>query len=526
MKIINLKILLMLFIILFIMFAGSNVFAKYVIQPSSFIIAETNLDRTVPKLTVSYSTTNPTNGNVVVTVKASEKIKNVSGWTLSSDKLTLTKTYSANTSTTINVYDLVGNKSTAKINISNIDKTAPVVAVPTITNSNTSYTSYANSSKEINLTVKLTDNVAIKSVDLEKITITVGSSTADLTKKWTKTSSTTKEIVYNLKLTNIKGNGALKVTFGKGFIIDTASNSSIKTDVDTKITIDNVKPTVTYSQSVIDEGKVKAILTANEKIRKLNGWNISSDSKQLNKQFVSNVSYELTVSDLAGNSTTTTVNVTGATYITLTYASHNSNIGWTYGHGNYDIAGKTSVLTNSIFKTEALAFSVSGNVSKDFVRARAYVYNHWGSGSSAVCHDSGITYSYGYNPSSTSWKTMASSDLVTIGGKKYFQFGGSGINHATNTDTNGNNPIPVETANQFKYGISGITLSLKDYTDYSIVYQIYVSEVGWVTAKANGAEAIYSKTKPMSAFRVALIPTSEKQSQIDTWNKDVGKKIN
>ena len=597
---INLKVLSIFLIIVFIIFLGNNVFAKYIPKTSSFLIIETNLDRTAPKLTVTYSTTTATNGNVVATIKANEKVQNVSGWTLSSDKLTLTKTYSANTSTSISVYDLagnkstanisitnidktapkltttysittatngnvvvtikanekvqsvsgwtlssdkltltktysantstsisvydlVGNKSTANINITNIDKTAPVLAVSAITNSNTGYTSYANSSKEINLTVKLTDNVAIKSVDVSKIAIKVGSSTANLTKKWTKTSTTTKEIIYNLKLTNIKGNGALKVIFEKGFVIDTASNSSVKTEVDAKITIDNTKPTITYSQQVIDDGKVKAILTANEKIRKLSGWNISSDSKQLNKQFVSNVSYELSVTDLAGNSNTAIVSITGATYINLVYASHNSEIGWSYGYGNYDIAGKTSVLTNPIYKTEALAFNISGNISNDFVRARAYVYNYWGT--NAICADTGMQYNYGYNPSSSSWKTMASSDLVTIAGKKYFQFGGAGINGTGKTDINGNNPIPEDIGKQFKHGMCGITLSLKDYTDYSIVYQIYVSEVGWIEAKANGAEAIYSKTKPMSAFRVALIPTSEKQSQINTWNKDIGKKI-
>ena len=421
----NLKVLSMLLIIVFFILFNNNVFAKYIPKTSSFLIIETNLDRTAPKLSITYSTTAATNGDVVATIKANEKIQSVSGWTLSSDKLTLTKTYSSNTTTSISVYDLVGNKSTANISITNIDKTAPVVTNTSITNSNTGYTSYANSSKEINLTIKLTDNVAIKTVDLSKIAINVGSSTADLTKAWTKTSTATKEIIYNLKLTNIKGNGTLKLIFGKGFIIDTASNSSIQTEIDTKITIDNVKPTITYSQSVIDDGKVKAILTANEKVQKLNGWNISSDSKQLNKQFVSNVSYELTISDLAGNSNIVTVNVTGATYINLIYASHNSVIGWSYGHGNYDIAGKEAVLTSPLYKTEALAFNIRGNISNDFVKGRAYLYSYWGSGSQARCNDSGLVYNYGYNPSSTSWKTMASSDLVTISGKQYFQFGAS-----------------------------------------------------------------------------------------------------
>ena len=120
---------------------------------------------------------------------------------------------------------------------------------------------------------------------------------------------------------------------------------------------------------------------------------------------------------------------------------------------------------------------------------------------------------------------MNSNDFVTINNSKYFQFGGAGINGHQNTDINGNEPIDAVIANQFNYGICGITLALKDYTDYSIVYQIYVSEVGWLEAKSNGQETMFSKTKPMSAFRVAFVPTSEKQNQINTWNKDIGKKI-
>ena len=346
-----------------------------------------------------------------------------------------------------------------------------------------------------------------------------------MTKQWSEQTNTTKKKIYNLKLKNIQGDGVLKVIFESGFATDTSDNINKEVQVNTRIIIDNTKPSITYSQERISDGKVNAKLTANEKIRKPNGWNISADSQTLDKDFVSNVSYELSISDLAGNSTMANVDVTGATYISLIYASHNSQIGWSYGYGNYDIAGKTSVLTNSRYKTEALAFNVTGNVANDFVRARTYIYTHWGEGTQARCVHSGMIYNYGYNPSSNGWKSMASSDLVTIDGKQYFQFGGQGINGDGVTDINGNNPISFETGMQYNYGICGITLSLKDYTDYSIVYQIYVDEQGWLNAVSNGTETMYAKDKPMQAFRVALIPTSEKQNQIDTWNKDTGTKI-
>lgn len=525
MKNITLKILVVTLLMILIVLISNKVFAKYVFETSQFLIIETNLDRTPPKLNISYSTTQLTNGNVIVKITSNEKIRKIEGWKLSKDGLSITKEIETNTNQNIDVYDLAGNKSSINMNIENIDKEKPTIECTSIKNSNTSYPSYANSEKQIDIIIKLKDNIEIENVDLSKVTINVGANTTNPTLKWTKESSITNEIIYKMTLTNIKSDGILKIFFEEGFVIDKATNNNVKTEIDTKIIIDNTSPSINYSQEIIDNGKVNAILTANEKIRQLSGWNISADSKKLNKEFGSNVSYKLTVTDLAGNKTTTTVSVTGATYISLTYASHNSNIGWSYGYGNYDIAGKYSVLVNSLFKTEALAFNASGNISDDFVRGRAYVYSHWGVGSIAKCADSGMIYKYGYNPSSSSWKSMSSSDLVTIDGKKYFQFGGAGINGYTNTDINGNNPISAEIANEFHYGICGITLSLKDYTDYSIVYQIYISEVGWISAASNGEETMYSKTKPMSAFRVAIIPNSEKQSLLNTWNKDIGQKI-
>lgn len=129
-----------------------------------------------------------------------------------------------------------------------------------------------------------------------------------------------------------------------------------------------------------------------------------------------------------------------------------------------------------------------------------------------------MLYNHGYNPSSSGYKSMLSNDLVDINGKKYFQFGGSGINGHKKTDTNGNNPIPSDIANKYLYGISGIQIDLKDYSYYSIVYQIYVDGTGWIKAKSNGELCMLAKDKPMSALRVSLIPKTEEQKLVASWN--------
>lgn len=79
-----------------------------------------NIDKDKPEVEIEYSTTSQTNEPVIVTIKANEKIKEIEGWELSSDKMSLTKTFAENTTQTITITDLAGNKTTESIVIANI----------------------------------------------------------------------------------------------------------------------------------------------------------------------------------------------------------------------------------------------------------------------------------------------------------------------------------------------------------------------------------------------------------------------
>ena len=161
MKSFRFKILATFLMFILIIIIGKSTFAKYIIETERILIVETNLDRTPPKLNISYSTTNITNGNVTVTIKANEKIQKLDGWNISEDKLTLTKIYENNKVEDIRIYDLAGNSTTIKANVNNIDKVKPIIECTEIKNSNTNYTLYANSEKEINLKIKR-DHIQLK----------------------------------------------------------------------------------------------------------------------------------------------------------------------------------------------------------------------------------------------------------------------------------------------------------------------------------------------------------------------------
>lgn len=88
------------------------------------------MDMVNPDCTVTYPNDgNPTNKDVTVTIQANEQLQPVEGWTLSDDGMSLTKTYSDNTSETVTVKDLTGNAIEVPVNVTGIDKEGATVKV-------------------------------------------------------------------------------------------------------------------------------------------------------------------------------------------------------------------------------------------------------------------------------------------------------------------------------------------------------------------------------------------------------------
>lgn len=408
----------------------------------------------------------------------------------------------------------------------NIDRTKPKIELIEIQNTNTNYPKYANKTHTISFKIKVTEknikeNNFVKDFfgfKLDENNINIAENNFSIKE----IESTNEGKIYKIDIKGIIGNGKLSMQIKEGAIIDKGGLKSKSQNIQTGITIDNTAPVGKFKEVKIQDGKVNGEITLSENIRKIDGWSFKDNNLKITKEFTNNISYQLPITDYAGNTSSVGVNITQATYINVVYASHNSCIGWSFGYGNYDVAGKDAIKVNPVYRTEALAFNISGNVDKDFVQANTYIYTYWGEGSKGKCTTSGLIYNYGYNPGKNAFKSMNSNDLITINSKKYFQFGGSGINGYLNTDANSQNPIPGEVANKYKYGISGITMKLKDYSQYSIIYQILVNGAGWVKTASDGSECTYNHNTPMSAFRIALVPKTEKQYVINQWNKDVG----
>lgn len=125
---------------------------------------ENKVDTEAPKVKVEYSTTAPTKNDVTVTITSTDNhlLKPISGWEIGASYKTLTKTFTANTSTEVNVKDFVENVTKVKVKVDNIDKTAPQIKI-----SNTTGTKWQNTPRKVK--IEANDKSGIKSLKLQKV---------------------------------------------------------------------------------------------------------------------------------------------------------------------------------------------------------------------------------------------------------------------------------------------------------------------------------------------------------------------
>jgi len=271
--------LIVLFLLSYLTFS-SSVWAKYRIE-EKFLIATIQIDRTRPNLSVQYSEEKITRENVIVTIIAEEEIQEVEGWQLKEDKKTLVKEYEKNTEEEIIVKDLAGNETKEKIIIKNIDKEAPIIFIQEITNSNQEYPNYANQEQTVKVKIQVVDDRKISGkLDASHIKIRVGEKQIEPKKKtliYEKEEE--KENLITLTLGGITEEGKLVIEIPKGSIKDEGNHESEEVIKDTKIEIDNTKPQGVYSQQEKEQKKIEAVITANEPIRRLEGWNLEEETK-------------------------------------------------------------------------------------------------------------------------------------------------------------------------------------------------------------------------------------------------------
>lgn len=399
-----------------------------------------------------------------------------------------------------------------------IDRTSPLATINTeiieITNNNEGYENYANKKHQITIKVKISFEQEVIN-KLSDFIVFVGTNQDCCSKEIKLIESDKNNIIYEINLTNITENGELILKIPEGSFEDSVGNKMSERKLNTGIKIDNISPELEFSQGNLEDGKIVATITSNEKIRNTDGWQIDESQTIISKEFLSNVTYKKIIKDLAGNSGVVQIDIKNATG--FEFIGYISDTGWMEPENNIvgTITGKNS------YKIEGLAFRTGDNIDNDYLRISSYVSTYWGEGALAIDPGTNEIYNHGYNPIS-GYKTMQNSELVTINSKQYVQVGGEGVNRSEMTDINGENPIPEDIAVQYKYGITRVKLELKDYEENCIIYQLYRPDQGWVETAFNGTELYTSFTKPIQGIRIAIIPISELACVKQDWDQFIG----
>ncbi|HJV90785.1 MAG TPA: putative Ig domain-containing protein [Holophagaceae bacterium] len=99
---------------------------------STRLITIANIDRSAPQVAeAAYSTTLPTNQDVVATFRSPEDLAPPAGWAKAFEpaggQFAFTRTYGANAAETVSFFDAAANRADKVVNITWIDKTAPTV---------------------------------------------------------------------------------------------------------------------------------------------------------------------------------------------------------------------------------------------------------------------------------------------------------------------------------------------------------------------------------------------------------------
>ena len=225
---------------------------------------------------VSYDATTLTNGDVTATITSDEELQEVEGWTLSKDKKSMTKVYDKNVIEDVTVKDVLGNEVVVNINIQNIDKVAPTAEV------------------QFDVTVMTNGDVKVTLVANEALKSVSGTNTWEL------------DAEDNTKASAIfAANGTDEVT-----ITDLAGNTAV---IPVKVSnIDKDAPVLTaeYDITTSTNQNVTATIKSNEAMQEVEGWTLSEDKKSMTKVYEANVSEDVTVKDLVGNTATVTITIT------------------------------------------------------------------------------------------------------------------------------------------------------------------------------------------------------------------------
>lgn len=369
------------------------------------------IENVKPEAEITYSNNGqPTNQDVVVTVKTNVECQTPDGWERvpgSAKKNEFQKTYSENTTETVTFVSLSGVSAEFEINVTGIDKVAPVITDVAISPEN----SQMSTSKTVTITadeavqcpgegwteVEGSDGTQWAKVytEAKKDSITVTDIAGNVSEKasfevkrieniaptaevaYSNDGQPTNEDVTVIISTNVECNvpdgwervpgSAKRNQFQKTYSENTeetitlTSLSGVTGSVVVTVTgIDKVAPEadVEYSTTEITSGSVIVTIRANEPIQTPEGWT-KVDDVTFTKEYTHNVDRNVNIYDLAGNGNDVDIRITNIVQnkeVTVSYVDEAT--GETVGTETITVAGNAGTFSTNLLEKVPAGYEI------------------------------------------------------------------------------------------------------------------------------------------------------------------------
>lgn len=354
-----------------------------------------NIDKETPTAEVTYSTTSPINTDIVATLHANEEVTytNIDELpeTILFDGEAETLTFTENGSFELKFVDRAGNPGSVFVSVENIDKTAPVGSLTysftdwtnedvTVTVKMTEPVDFTNledlpetvifeelNDLTCNLTFSENENVTLEFKDLAGNTAEVEINVANIDKvaptaevNYSTTNPTNQDVVVTIKpseeVTILNNEGSPSITFTENgefefLFVDRAGNTgTAKVSVQN---IDKVAPVITISEYSAEWTNQDITVTAS--------MDEEGTLNAISHTFTVNGSFEFVATDLAGNVTRHTVQITNIDKVAPEITVKPYNTDWT----NQDVTVEVSMNEEGTLNTQSHTFS--GNDTFTFI---------------------------------------------------------------------------------------------------------------------------------------------------------------
>ncbi|WP_066310402.1 Ig-like domain-containing protein [Bacillus sp. FJAT-29814] len=350
----------------------------------------TNIDKIAPEAEVEYSSTSPINTDVVATIVASEEVTYTNldelPSTISFDEKAKTLTFTENGSFELKFVDRAGNPGSVLVSVENIDKDAPVGSLTysttdwtnedvTVTLEMSELVDFTNLNavpktisfeKDDDKTFKLTfsenEKFTLKFRDKAGNTGEVEINVANIDKvaptaevNYSSTKPTNQDVVVTIEpseeVTILNNGGSPSITFTKNgefefLFVDRAGNTgTAKVKVEN---IDKVAPIIMISEYSTEWTNQDITVTAT--------MNEEGTLNATSHTFTENGSFEFVATDLAGNVTRHTVQITNIDKVKPEITVKPYNTDWT----NQDITVEVSMNEEGTLNKTSHTFTENG----------------------------------------------------------------------------------------------------------------------------------------------------------------------